>query len=157
MFLEHGISALISQTSGANQWWRRQMSARPTQAPHFPHVQYCAKEMQPKFGVFRFLFSRKFDEISPRNFVKAQRWAQNASDTRDWWRRGTMGRRKMRGEAPTVSPVFPFSPSFARKLSLKVRRLGARQAKCGVFSKARTFLLIIKYPLNVSKICVKNK
>ena len=34
-------------------------------------LQYCAKEMQTKFGVFRSLFSRKFDEISPRNFVKA--------------------------------------------------------------------------------------
>ena len=34
-------------------------------------IQYCAKEMQTKFGVFRSLFSRKFDEISPRNFVKA--------------------------------------------------------------------------------------
>ena len=34
------------------------------------HVQYCAKKMQTKFGVFRCLFSRKFDEISPRNFVK---------------------------------------------------------------------------------------
>ena len=33
-------------------------------------VQYCAKEVQTKFGVFRSLFSRKFDEISPRNFVK---------------------------------------------------------------------------------------
>ena len=27
--------------------------------------------MQTKLGVFRSLFSRKFDEISPRNFVKA--------------------------------------------------------------------------------------
>ena len=34
-------------------------------------LQYCVKEMQTKFGVFRSLFSRKFDEISPRNFVKA--------------------------------------------------------------------------------------
>ena len=34
-------------------------------------IQYCAKEMQTKFGVFRSLFSRKFDEISPRSFVKA--------------------------------------------------------------------------------------
>ena len=34
-------------------------------------LQYCAKEMETKFGVFRSLFSRKFDEISPRNFVKA--------------------------------------------------------------------------------------
>ena len=33
-------------------------------------VQYCAKEVQTKFGVFRLLFSRKFDEISARNFVK---------------------------------------------------------------------------------------
>ena len=35
------------------------------------HLQYYAKEMQTKFGVFRSLFSRKFDQISPRNFVKA--------------------------------------------------------------------------------------
>ena len=34
-------------------------------------LQYCAKEMQTKFGVYRSLFSRKFDEISLRNFVKA--------------------------------------------------------------------------------------
>ena len=27
--------------------------------------------MQTKFGIFRSLFSQKFDEISPRNFVKA--------------------------------------------------------------------------------------
>ena len=28
--------------------------------------QYCAKEMQTKFGVLRSLFSRKFDEISSK-------------------------------------------------------------------------------------------
>ena len=38
----------------------------------YDNIQYCAKEMQTKFGVFRSLFSRKFDEISPRIFVKAQ-------------------------------------------------------------------------------------
>ena len=38
---------------------------------HITYTQYCAKEMQTKFGVFHSLFSRKFDEISPRNFVKA--------------------------------------------------------------------------------------
>ena len=39
------------------------------------YIQFCAKEMQTKFGVFRSLFSRKFDEILPRKrsrtFVKS--------------------------------------------------------------------------------------
>ena len=37
-------------------------------------LQYCAKEMQTKFGVFRSLFLRKFDEISSKRsriFVKS--------------------------------------------------------------------------------------
>ena len=29
----------------------------------FDNIQYCAKEIQMKFGVFRSLFSRKLDEI----------------------------------------------------------------------------------------------
>ena len=31
-------------------------------------IQYCAKEMQMKFGVFRSLFSRQFDEILHKKF-----------------------------------------------------------------------------------------
>ena len=37
----------------------------------YDNIQYCAKEMQTKFGVSRSLLSRKFDKILPRIFVKA--------------------------------------------------------------------------------------
>ena len=60
------------------------------------------------------------------HFLHVQRRAQNVSDTRETGdeSKGTMGRGKMRGEARNVSLVFSFPPSFARKLSFKVRRLG---------------------------------
>ena len=60
------------------------------------------------------------------HFLHVQRRAQNVSDTRETGNesKGTMGRGKMRGEARNVSLVFSFPPSFARKLSFKVRRLG---------------------------------
>ena len=52
---------------------QRHIAARSFTQPHIAtssrtqlHVQYCAKEMQTKFGVFRSLFSRKFDEISSK-------------------------------------------------------------------------------------------
>ena len=71
---------------------------------------------------------RKMSIQSPQalHFLHVQRRAQNVSDTRETGdeSKGTIGRRKMRGEAPNVSHVFLFLPSFACKLSFKVRRLG---------------------------------
>ena len=57
----------------------------------------------------------------------AQRRARNARDTRvtSDETQGTMGMRKMRGE--DVSPVLSTPPSFARKFSVRERRLGTRQ------------------------------
>ena len=45
---------------------------------------------------------------------------------------GTMGMRKMRGE--DVSPVFFMPPSFARKFSVRGRRLGTRQNQKHIYA-----------------------
>ena len=68
-------------------------------------------------------------------------------------KQGTMEMRKMRGE--DVSPVFSMPPSFARKFSVRERRLGTRQNQKHInasFYKTTSLAVTPSYPTRTSAV-----
>ena len=81
-----------------------------------------------------FVTNKKLPFLRRFSLFVAQRRVRNARDTRVTVdeTQVTMGMRKMRGE--DVSPVFSMPPSFARKFSVKGRRLGTRQNQKHIYA-----------------------